>query len=110
MSNEGHETSEQAATETPGTQHSALSAQHSVIDTDVHSIVPAVGVLFPYLSDFWKEYMTQSAFRGPTEDPYPKNVPTSIRPDARTDDGMPPGAKLVHVQQGALAGVLGQSG
>src|SRR4051794_5667811 len=81
-----------------------------VIDTDVHSVVPAAGVLFPYLSDFWKEYMTQSAFKGPPEDPYPKHAPTSIRPDARTDDGMPPGAKLSHVRQGALAGALGQTG
>src|SRR5947209_13624358 len=81
-----------------------------VIDTDVHSVVPAVGVLFPYLSEFWKEYLTQSAFKGPSEEPYPKNVPTSIRPDARRDDGMPPGAKLAHVQQGALAGALGLQG
>ncbi len=102
--------SEQPATEPLSTQHSALSTQHSVIDADVHSVVPAVGVLFPYLSDFWKEYITQSAFKGPSEEPYPKNVPTSVRPDARTDDGMPPGAKLAHIQQGALAGALGQTG
>lgn len=81
-----------------------------VIDADVHSVVPAMGVLFPYLTDFWREYMTHSAFKGPPEDPYPKNAPTSVRPDARTEDGLPPGAKLAHLQRGALAGAMGQTG
>ena len=83
-------------------QHSALSTQHSVIDCDVHSVVPSVGVLFPYLPDVWKEYINLSAFKGPVEDPYPKNAPTSIRPDARRTDGITPGAKLAVVRAQAL--------
>ena len=76
--------------------------QYSLIDTDMHSVVPSIGVLFPYLTDFWKEYITQSAFKGPTEDPYPKNAPTSIRPDARRADGIAPGSKLAVVQEQSL--------
>jgi uncharacterized protein len=78
------------------------SPQHSVIDADVHSVVASVGVLFPYLSDFWKEYITQSAFKGPVEDPYPKNAPTTIRPDARRTDGIAPGSKLALIQEQVL--------
>ncbi len=84
------------------TQHSALSTQSLVIDADVHTVIPSVGVLFPYLTDFWKEYITQSAFKGPPEDPYPKNAPTTIRPDARRTDGIAPGANLAVVREQSL--------
>ncbi len=78
------------------------STQHSIIDADVHSVVPSVGVLFPYLSDHWKEYITQSDFKGARETPYPPNAPTSIRPDARRTDGIAPGANLAVVREQSL--------
>ena len=88
------------------TQSSVLNSyrgtQPSVIDADVHTVIPSVGVLFPYLTDFWQEYITQSDFKGPREDPYPKNAPTTIRPDARRTDGIAPGSKLVVVQEQSL--------
>jgi predicted TIM-barrel fold metal-dependent hydrolase len=87
-------------------QSSALSPSAFVIDADVHTVVPSVGVLFPYLTDFWKEYTTQSDFKGAREDPYPKNAPTTIRPDARRTDGIAPGSKLAVVQEQSLAGAL----
>ena len=73
-----------------------------LIDCDVHSVVPSVDALLPYLSDFWREYIAQSAFKGPPEDPYPPKLPTSIRPDARRPDGPPPGSSLADVRAGAL--------
>src|SRR5207248_2974033 len=38
---------------------------HGVIDCDIHCVVPAVQALFPYLPDFWREYVQHSAFQGP---------------------------------------------
>ena len=67
----------------------------------MHTVIPSVGVLFPYLTDFWKEYITQSDFKGPVEATYPKNAPTTIRPDARRTDGIVPGSKLAVVGSGS---------
>ncbi len=96
------------ATQRAGSAQTTL--QSPVIDCDVHSVVPSAAALFPYLSDFWREYMTQSAFDGPYEDPYPASMPTSIRPDARRSDGIAPGTTLAGLQRGALAGALGWEG
>lgn len=49
----------------------------ATIDADIHVNVPKIDALFPYLSEHWVEYCTQSAFRGPTDTPYPKGYPTS---------------------------------
>ena len=73
-----------------------------MIDCDIHNVPASVKVLFPYLSDHWKEYMTQSAFRGPTDTAYPKNAPTSARPETRPADGGPPGSDLSLIQQHVL--------
>jgi uncharacterized protein len=75
---------------------------YPVIDADVHSVVPSVEVLFPYLAEHWREYISQSAFKGPVEDPYPANVPTSIRPDLRASLGTAAGTELRHLQEHAL--------
>jgi len=77
-------------------------ARHAIIDCDVHSIVPSAQALFPYLSAVWQEYMTQSAFRGPPENPYPKNAPTSVRPDLRQTTDPEPGTSLAAVQAQSL--------
>ncbi|MCA1667755.1 MAG: amidohydrolase [Thermomicrobia bacterium] len=91
-------------------QPSILSPSSFVVDADVHTVITSVGVLFPYLTDFWKEYITQSDFKGPRENPYPKNAPTTIRPDARRTDGIAPGANLAVVREQSLAGALWAGG
>lgn len=53
------------------------------IDADVHNVVSSVEVLLPYLAVHWQEYIAQTAFKGPTENPYPPHAPTSVRPDLR---------------------------
>lgn len=73
-----------------------------VIDADVHSVVSSVEVLFPYLTDHWREYITQSAFKGPVETPYPPKAPTSVRPDLRVLDGGPVGSTLQQLQTHVL--------
>ena len=74
-----------------------------IIDADVHSIVSSVEVLFPYLTDHWREYITQSAFKGPVENPYPPHAPTSVRPDLRETVGATAGTCLQHLQDHVLA-------
>lgn len=73
-----------------------------MIDCDIHNVPASVKVLFPYLSDHWREYVTQSAFRGPTDTVYPKNAPTSARPEARPADGSPPGSDLSLIREQVL--------
>jgi uncharacterized protein len=53
-----------------------------IIDADLHVTVPSIKTLFPYLSDHWREYVDESAFRGPIYTPYPPGAPTSARPEA----------------------------
>ncbi|MGH2461633.1 MAG: amidohydrolase family protein [Chloroflexota bacterium] len=73
-----------------------------MIDCDIHNVPASIQTLFPYLSDHWKEYMTQSAFRGPTDTAYPKNAPTTARPETRPASGGPPGSDLSLIRQQAL--------
>jgi predicted TIM-barrel fold metal-dependent hydrolase len=72
------------------------------IDADVHSVVASVEVLFPYLTEHWREYITQSAFKGPVENPYPQKAPTSVRPDLRDSVGAAAGSTLQHVRDHVL--------
>lgn len=73
-----------------------------VIDADVHSVVTSVEVLFPYLTEHWREYITQSAFKGPAENPYPPKAPTSVRPDLRDPVGAEAGSTLQHLRDHVL--------
>jgi predicted TIM-barrel fold metal-dependent hydrolase len=53
-----------------------------LIDADVHCLVPSIQALFPYLDAHWREYATQSHFRGPMDTYYPP-APTTLRPDTK---------------------------
>ena len=79
-----------------------LPGERGVIDCDIHNVVPAVEVLFPYLPDHWREYITQSAFKGPTDTAYPAGAPTSARPDATPPGGGPPGSDLALLREQVL--------
>lgn len=74
----------------------------TVIDADLHNTVPSVEALVPYLSDHWREYVRQSAFRGPVDTAYPPGAPTSARPDARPPEGGLPGSSLPLLREQAL--------
>jgi hypothetical protein len=71
----------------------ATATGRAIIDCDIHNTVPSVEALFPYLSEHWREYCTQSAFRGPADTIYPPGAPTSARPDSKPEGG-PPGSDL----------------
>lgn len=74
----------------------------SVIDADLHNVVPTVEALVPYLSDHWREYVRQSAFRGPVDSAYPPRAPTSARADAVPPSGGPAGSSLELLREQAL--------
>ncbi len=72
-----------------------------VIDVDIHCNVPSAQALFPYLSAHWREYVTYSAFKGPTDTAYPGGAPTTALPGTRPESG-PPGSSLAMVQEQVL--------
>ena len=78
-----------------------IVTKHAVIDCDIHNTPPSIEALFPYLPQFWVEYMTQSAFRGPTDTAYPAGAPTSMLAGTKPEDG-PPGSSLELLQQQVL--------
>jgi hypothetical protein len=73
-----------------------------VVDADVHCVVPGYQALFPYLAEHWREYMTQSAFKGPGEPSYPRGAPTSARPGSAPPGGGPAGSDLDTLRQQVL--------
>jgi predicted TIM-barrel fold metal-dependent hydrolase len=73
-----------------------------VIDCDVHNVVPSIEALVPYLSDFWREYVRQSAFRGPADTAHPAGTPTSTRPGSKPASGGPPGSDLALLREQVL--------
>jgi uncharacterized protein len=73
-----------------------------VIDVDIHCNVPSAQALFPHLSAHWREYLTYSAFKGPTDTAYPGGAPTTALPGTRPDEGGPPGSSLALVREQVL--------
>lgn len=57
-----------------------------VIDCDVHLHVPSVDVLLPYLDEHWREYIRETAFKGPIDTSYPAGAATSMEPALRGGD------------------------
>jgi hypothetical protein len=75
--------------------------QHTVIDCDLHSQVPSLKTLYPYLPDHWVAYGNESAFVGPDANDYPAGAAISARPDSKPPEG-PPGSDLELLRQQAL--------
>jgi hypothetical protein len=73
----------------------------AVIDCDLHNIVPGHQALLPYLSDHWRDYVTQTSFKGPVDTFYPPNAPTSAIPGSKPESG-PPGSSLALLREQAL--------
>ena len=73
-----------------------------LIDCDVHAVVPNVQALEPYLSNHWREVIATSQFSGPTDQPHPPNLSTSLRADLEPVDGAAPGTTLATLQAHVL--------
>lgn len=88
--------------EAPGHLATPTPTRRAVIDCDIHCNVPGAEALFPYLSAHWREHITQTLFKGPIDTAYPKNAPTTTRPDWRPPGGSVPASNLALVRQQAL--------
>lgn len=72
-----------------------------VIDADLNVVVPSYTALLPYLSEYWREQIAQTAFKGPPDTSYPASAETTARPDAKPAQG-PAGSDLALLRQQAL--------
>jgi predicted TIM-barrel fold metal-dependent hydrolase len=73
-----------------------------VIDCDVHNVVPSTTALEPYLDDHWREVIATSQFSGPTDQPHPPNLATSLRDDLEPVEGRQPGTTLESLRSQVL--------
>lgn len=66
------------------------------IDCDLHPAVPGMGVLTPYLDDYWREMVSVRALDrlNLSLTSYPQTAPLSCRPDWSLDQGRKPGSSL----------------
>jgi len=78
------------------------SSKFSVIDCDLHNVVPSVNALIPYLPDHWQEYVTQSDLKGPAASLYSPEPLLAPHPETRPDTGGPPGSDLELLRRQAL--------
>src|SRR5438874_3666452 len=72
-----------------------------VVDCDLHNVVPNTEALFPYLSQHWRETVTQTLFKGAVDPSYPRGAPTTARPGTAPPDG-PPGSSLETLREQVL--------
>src|SRR5262245_23304125 len=72
-----------------------------VVDADLNITVPNYHALFPYLSDYWREQIRQTAFKGAGETSYPAGMDTTARPGAKPENG-PAGSSLALLREQAL--------
>jgi len=74
------------------------------IDCDLHPAVPGMGVLLPYLDDYWREMVSVRALDrlNLTLTSYPQNAPLSCRPDWKLDRDRKPGSSLEAMQAHVL--------
>lgn len=88
-------------TDTASIRWGSIQAGRATIDCDVHNVVPSARALFPYLPDHWREYITQSGFKGPGDTAYPR-APTSARTGTTPLEGGPPGSSLDLIREHVL--------
>ena len=74
------------------------------IDCDLHPAVPGMGVLMPYLEDYWREMVSVRALDrlNLALTSYPQNAPLSCRPDWTLDPPQKPGSSLEAMQAHVL--------
>lgn len=82
-------------------QWGAVQDDLATIDCDLHNTISSVEVLFPWLDDHWREYISQSGFKGPTDTAYPR-APTSARPGTTPPTGGAAGSSLALMREQAL--------
>jgi uncharacterized protein len=75
----------------------------SVIDADVHAVVPSLDVLHPYMEPQWVDFARERWLPGPDiNNIYPPNAPTTVRDEWRTADRGNPASQLSYLQKHIL--------
>ncbi len=69
-----------------------------VVDCDIHNTIPSLKTLYPYLPDFWCDYLEESAFVGPDSHDYPAGSPFTALPGSEPESG-PPGSDLDRLRE-----------
>jgi uncharacterized protein len=73
-----------------------------VIDCDVHNSVPSIEALYPYLSDHWRDFITERGIPSLEPHYYPRGAALSARPGSEPASGNPPGSDLDLMRQHVL--------
>jgi predicted TIM-barrel fold metal-dependent hydrolase len=76
----------------------AAEAAATLIDCDIHNVVPSTTALFPYLPYHWREHITNTKFKGVGETAYPRTAPTTARPGSAPPGGGAAGSSLEHLR------------
>ena len=66
-----------------------MSRYPGAIDCDIHPTVPGIGVLLPYMDDYWREAFVSRGIDGLEMANYPPGAPISCRADWRPAKGRP---------------------
>lgn len=80
----------------------------SVIDADLHVVPTDPGTILGYLKEGWEEYAREKGFQGGSwlrNGPaivYPPNLPTTLRPAWKREDGGVAGSQVSHLQEAVL--------
>jgi len=82
-----------------GEQASTPTTRQPIIDADVHSVVPNVKTLYPYLSEYWRRYIDISGFTRPPTNHAPSGGP---RGDSIPPGGGPAGSDVAFMRQQLL--------
>ncbi|SDN42955.1 hypothetical protein SAMN05216328_12672 [Ensifer sp. YR511] len=73
----------------------------NAIDCDIHPAVPSIGSLLPYLTDHWREMVTQTGLPDLETVNYPPGSPLTARPDWR-QAAAKPASRLEDLQRDIL--------
>src|SRR5690606_6331775 len=57
------------------------------IDCDVHNSVPAPAALYPYLDEYWLDFMSDAGYPSLETNYYPQSSPLAARPGSRPKAG-----------------------
>ncbi len=85
----------------PQAERLARITAQDVVDADLNVVVPDTAALLPYLSEYWREQIAQTAFNGPPDTSYPAGMPTTARADAKPQRG-PASSDLALLREQAL--------
>lgn len=87
--------------ETSASGHKAFQnlAKVRIVDCIVHNNVPSIEVLYPYLTDHWRDYVIERGVTSLEPNYYPRGAPLSSRPGSESPSGDSPGSSLSTLRQ-----------